>query len=59
MAFAAVIIAGLVITGFWDKVKDFFTNSSWGATIIFIIVIAIAISIIMAPAKKEEKKSEK
>lgn len=57
MLFVAVIVASIVITGYWDKTLNFFSTGDWGPSIIFIIVAIIAISIVLKTGKKGENKS--
>jgi len=58
IAFIAVVIAVLVITGWWTKVVDFFTSGDKGANIIMIVVIVGAIAAVLwkKGGSSEEKK---
>jgi peptidoglycan/LPS O-acetylase OafA/YrhL len=47
ISFVAVIIAAVVITGYWDKVLDFFKNNELGANIIFVVLIIVAILVVL------------
>lgn len=57
LAFIAVAVAALIITDTWDKVYTFFTSSSTGSTIIFILLIAGAIIAVLFGGKKDKKDS--
>lgn len=54
IAFVAVVIATLVITGYSDKAVNFFTNDSIGSSVLFIVVIAAAIIAVIFGGKKKE-----
>jgi type IV secretory pathway VirB2 component (pilin) len=51
IAFIAVVIAVLIITDYWGKVYDFFSTSTIGLNIIFIILIAAAIAAVLFGGK--------
>lgn len=54
IAFIAVVVATLIIAGYWDPVLNFFTSSNIGINIIFIILIGAAISAVLFGGKKKE-----
>jgi peptidoglycan/LPS O-acetylase OafA/YrhL len=59
IVFAALVVAGLVITGAWSKVYEFFASEEAGANAVFIILIVAAIVAVIFGGKKsgdEEKK---
>jgi CDP-diglyceride synthetase len=56
IAFAAVVIATLMITGQWSRLYDFFTSSSIGANVIFAIIIVGALIAVVFGGGKGEKK---
>lgn len=58
LAFVAVVIAGLFITGTWDKVKTLFNGGETGANIFMVVIIVIAIAAVLygSGKGKEEKK---
>jgi hypothetical protein len=56
IAFIGVVIAALIITGTWDRVYQFFTESNTGSTVVVIIIIAAAITAVLYGGKKEGSK---
>ena len=56
IVFIAVIVGALVITGFWDKVVNFFSNGDLGPNVLFLILIAVAIITVLNSGKKKEDK---
>lgn len=54
IAFVSVIIGFLVISGWWDKTWNFFTNSNMGANAFFIIIVAGAIMAVLSGTKKKD-----
>lgn len=54
--FVGVIIGALVITDYWQKVLDFFTNGTTGPNVLFIILIIVAITVVLQAGKKKDDK---
>lgn len=54
VALIAVIVATLIITGYWDSVFTFFSSSSIGINILFIILIGAAIAAVLFGGKKDK-----
>jgi len=54
IAFVAVVIATLIITGYSDKAVNFFTSDSIGSSILFIVIIAAAIAAVIFGGKKKD-----
>lgn len=53
IGFIVVIVATLVITGYWDKIP---TNSELVSNVVFIIIIIAAIATVLSSGAKKEKK---
>lgn len=56
IVFVGVIVGALVITDYWQKVVDFFTNGTTGPNVLFIILIIVAITVVLQAGKKKEDK---
>ena len=56
VAIIAVVIAVLIISGYWDDVYNFFTQGELGSNVIFIILIIAAIVAVVKGGGKSEKK---
>ena len=52
----AVVIAVLIISGYWDDVYNFFTQGELGSNVIFVILIIAAIVAVVKGGRKSEKK---
>ena len=52
----AVVIAVLIISGYWDDVYNFFTQGELGSNVIFVILIIAAIVAVVKGGGKSEKK---
>lgn len=57
IAFIAVVVAMLVITGYWKIVYDFLSSSSIGLNILFIILIGAAIAAVLFGGKSGSSNS--
>ncbi len=55
LAFIAVVFAALIITGNWNRAFGFFTGSTWGANIVFAVIIALAIVVVVVTGKKKHE----
>lgn len=53
IAFIAVVVAVLVVTGTWDNLLDFFTNGTMGANILFVVLIIAAIAAVLYGSGKK------
>jgi len=56
VAIIAVVIAVLIISGYWDDVYNFFTQGELGSNVIFVILIIAAIVAVVKGGGKSEKK---
>lgn len=59
IAFIGVIVAALIITGYWDNFYGYFVNPDSGSNVLFIILIIAAISWVLSSGKSGDKKEEK
>ena len=56
--FIALTIAILVITGRWDNVFSYMSNSNMGANLLFIILAIVAVVIVLTTDKKKSSGDE-
>jgi hypothetical protein len=59
IAFAGVVIAALVITGYWDTLYNYIVNPDKGSNIVFLILIIAAVAWVLSSGKPKDKDESK